>query len=349
GGGGYVPPVTPPVLPPGLGCTEQWLCDEWGECVLGVRTRECVDLYSCGTTYTKPRGAEVCVKAVPTSNATIETPLAIINLPQLEDLYRLFLRNMVDLLLIGLLVALFLALYLQREETAQEHEARVFTESTEEILVPTEFLTLADMVLYEVFKGAPDPHVWEWLNKRFPPLVVRTCRLALLDASTDLKKGTVTHDLVLRIHQQFNYINYKLFVQTVRAMAQSRILDIPVRLIIQRDVNQAVNTQAVVEDVRVRAKQPGGDKLPIQTVTLRNIDDVKDALAMLRSGPGAIIINIKPLAKQDLKLVKKAVQLLKRTAEITGGGALGMGVDYIIVTNEIPIEKFKGGIKHGTT
>ncbi len=41
-------------------CNEVWVCGQWGECVDGERTRDCVDQNSCGTNENKPRTTESC-------------------------------------------------------------------------------------------------------------------------------------------------------------------------------------------------------------------------------------------------------------------------------------------------
>lgn len=41
-------------------CEEEWICEDWGECVNGTRTRECRDTRLCGTTEDKPLTEESC-------------------------------------------------------------------------------------------------------------------------------------------------------------------------------------------------------------------------------------------------------------------------------------------------
>ncbi len=49
-------------------CTEIWQCSPWGECVDGIKTTECVDLNSCGTTENKPNTEITCVEAAVAGN-----------------------------------------------------------------------------------------------------------------------------------------------------------------------------------------------------------------------------------------------------------------------------------------
>lgn len=44
-------------------CTENWECGNWGYCIPGVdpqQTRDCVDIYTCGTTVSKPSISRPC-------------------------------------------------------------------------------------------------------------------------------------------------------------------------------------------------------------------------------------------------------------------------------------------------
>ena len=41
-------------------CSEAWVCGQWGDCIDGEKTRDCVDQNSCGTTANKPRTTESC-------------------------------------------------------------------------------------------------------------------------------------------------------------------------------------------------------------------------------------------------------------------------------------------------
>ncbi len=44
----------------GIDCTEDWVCGAWSDCVDGIRTRDCADLHSCGTTVSKPPTTRNC-------------------------------------------------------------------------------------------------------------------------------------------------------------------------------------------------------------------------------------------------------------------------------------------------
>ncbi|MEK6826105.1 MAG: hypothetical protein AABX90_00575, partial [Nanoarchaeota archaeon] len=41
-------------------CTENWICEDYGECINGVKTRECYDLNGCGTAERMPVNEEEC-------------------------------------------------------------------------------------------------------------------------------------------------------------------------------------------------------------------------------------------------------------------------------------------------
>lgn len=44
----------------GGGCSPDWVCDEWSECVDGKQTRTCRDLNRCGTPIRKPDESRAC-------------------------------------------------------------------------------------------------------------------------------------------------------------------------------------------------------------------------------------------------------------------------------------------------
>lgn len=58
GGGGSTPAIVPASSPET--CTESWICEEWTECIDGVKTRTCSDFYACGTALSKPEETESC-------------------------------------------------------------------------------------------------------------------------------------------------------------------------------------------------------------------------------------------------------------------------------------------------
>jgi hypothetical protein len=41
-------------------CKESWVCSQWGDCVDGLQTRECIDENNCGTTENKPSETQTC-------------------------------------------------------------------------------------------------------------------------------------------------------------------------------------------------------------------------------------------------------------------------------------------------
>lgn len=42
------------------GCVELWTCGEFGDCISGLKTRECYDIHSCGTDVKKPEFTQGC-------------------------------------------------------------------------------------------------------------------------------------------------------------------------------------------------------------------------------------------------------------------------------------------------
>ncbi len=58
-------------------CFENWVCDDWSECVNTKQTRECTDLNSCGTTKLKPKTEQDCIYTPkPLPKAAAEEPPA---------------------------------------------------------------------------------------------------------------------------------------------------------------------------------------------------------------------------------------------------------------------------------
>jgi len=43
-------------------CTENWQCDQWGSCINGQQTKNCVDSNNCGTTNSKPAISQACIQ-----------------------------------------------------------------------------------------------------------------------------------------------------------------------------------------------------------------------------------------------------------------------------------------------
>jgi hypothetical protein len=69
-----------------LGCTEDWLCSEWGACSQEeLQTRTCIDLNECGTAVYKPSEMQVCSYDNPVTEdiiqriETLESEVSTIN------------------------------------------------------------------------------------------------------------------------------------------------------------------------------------------------------------------------------------------------------------------------------
>ncbi|MEM7825099.1 MAG: hypothetical protein QXO27_03960, partial [Candidatus Aenigmatarchaeota archaeon] len=51
--------VEPPIETP-RGCVENWQCTDWSECSNGVKTRSCIDINNCNTSFNKPVESQNC-------------------------------------------------------------------------------------------------------------------------------------------------------------------------------------------------------------------------------------------------------------------------------------------------
>lgn len=52
-------------------CTEDWRCSSWSECIDGIESRTCNDLYDCGTTELKPVEARECAERIESSGGDV--------------------------------------------------------------------------------------------------------------------------------------------------------------------------------------------------------------------------------------------------------------------------------------
>jgi hypothetical protein len=56
------------------GCTEDWLCVKWSDCIDGIQTRKCIDKNNCGTFYSKPAESQVCDSKQVSAQQSISSP-----------------------------------------------------------------------------------------------------------------------------------------------------------------------------------------------------------------------------------------------------------------------------------
>ena len=45
-----------------LPCQEDWVCEQWGECSLGIQARKCADWNECGEYESEPRLRRDCIE-----------------------------------------------------------------------------------------------------------------------------------------------------------------------------------------------------------------------------------------------------------------------------------------------
>jgi SepF-like predicted cell division protein (DUF552 family)/uncharacterized membrane protein YgcG len=341
GGGGPFPPVgppTPPYVPPSLMfCDEDWTCGPWSGCTSGIETRDCIDQNGCGTDDLKPAVAETCEMPPvikPEQHIVVEVPGLI-------ELFRRSLTAIAGILLSGLVLAMLLGMFFERRAIVPvRHEAHVLARNKNDVLVARELLLMAEKALEEIFTGEPDEKLWRKLYRKYPPLVVRVCRLALVGIGADGTDTKKREPIVVAEH--YDYMDYRTFVAAVRALAVSKLTG---ETLIKEDPKKP--TRKLSQDDQVVEEYPEviasenphePDRIPLRTMELAKMQDLKRALAELREGPGMLIIDISKFRSQGADALRLAIKQLKRVADITEGGIIGMGADWIVVTNEIRVE-----------
>ncbi len=70
-------------------------------------------------------------------------------------------------------------------------------------------------------------------------------------------------------------------------------------------------------------------------------EDVKPVLDFIREGSSICLIKIKPLKNSDISELKRAINKIKKVAEVVGASVLGMDEDYVIITPSF-VKVFKG-------
>lgn len=68
------------------GCTPNWTCTGWSDCVSGVQTRTCTDVNNCNTSIDKPEESRTCELANPCENISDSNIKAECNVIFLENI-----------------------------------------------------------------------------------------------------------------------------------------------------------------------------------------------------------------------------------------------------------------------
>ena len=103
-------------------CNERWICEEWGDCSNGQRTRTCVDQNNCGTAYYMPGETTTCIIEKPAAGQAITPPEPIqapppVYKPEEPEIKKSQLLAALPFITYGLIILLTIALlvYLIRE------------------------------------------------------------------------------------------------------------------------------------------------------------------------------------------------------------------------------------------
>jgi SepF-like predicted cell division protein (DUF552 family) len=343
-------PVEPEVP---VECSEEWYCHDWSECGENTtRTRECVELNACNTTVYKPIESEACEvpEVVVIEEPTTEVPLSF-------GAYGIPLKTYLGILAIITTLVLFLVMYVeQRRRVVIDEDAKVFATTTETILVPAEFMEMASKMIDDVLSKKPTSRFWKARYNKYPPLVVRAVRLAILEESTNLKDKQLNVTHLTYQTSDYHYIGYKTFLMMVRGLARQKILGVDAHKIEQKStplstiVRFKKKNETIVnegDELLIREVAVDPEKVPVHTMEIAFLKDVKNVIEVLRQGPGVIIVDIEMIKQNNVDDARKAIKMLKRTASATNGGVLGVGENMVIVTNDVAVMKQYQNKKNG--
>ncbi len=72
------------------------------------------------------------------------------------------------------------------------------------------------------------------------------------------------------------------------------------------------------------------NKVIVRSFILKEFEDVKEILNILRKGQTVCLLNIKPLKDKDLPELKRAINKLKKTCDAVEGEIAGFGEEWIV-------------------
>ena len=82
--------------------------------------------------------------------------------------------------------------------------------------------------------------------------------------------------------------------------------------------------------------------LVVRTFIIKEFEDIKEVLDMLRRGRTIALVNIKPLKDKDIVELKRAINKLKKTCDAIEGEIAGFGEDWLVATpSSVRIHKTK--------
>jgi SepF-like predicted cell division protein (DUF552 family) len=215
------------------------------------------------------------------------------------------------------LLVIIACIFLYKRKTTEEDPlpttARIVGDQ-DTLLLQTYTLEHGKIIIVEAQKGLNHDQ-WRALEAAYSPWLVNVCKTAM--------KKAAKHPTKEQVLPEADYISATVLMQQLVSFASEQ-LDAPV--------------------THEKSEVPEKKGLPIKQMTLTK-DNVSTIIDELRQGQRMLIINIASVeSEEDLK---RALKLIKRTAEAQEGSVLGLGTDWLVATHAIPI-KTQGGEMHGT-
>jgi SepF-like predicted cell division protein (DUF552 family) len=348
GGGGSSHPTPPPTS-----CIANWHCVDVGGCIHGLQERDCVDYNDCNDVLGKPSTVILCeeIKLVPpqpeekppveqqiTQRPEIEIPAPIVPAVKTAttnvvdehtityQLFRIALTSvLLPLLLFVILGALLgVGLMLRRREPEEEFFGTELLHDTTSY-VPYGLVVEA----YDVLEAMRDGAEKDELHSH-TPFVVHVCGHALDEAKANLETGKMP--TILNLEGHIDWITARAYSRVVRMMAAAMIAGIPI--VISADGHKRVvevkeDEQPVVEDYPEIKGATTISKSEIKPFTVKDADDLHEALAILREGNTMLLIDMK--AKQHEQ--KTFIAAIKRATEAHAGGVISIDGKFIAVSD----------------
>lgn len=199
-----------------------------------------------------------------------------------------------------------------RQEEPLPETARIVGDQ-DTMLLQTYTLEHGKFIITEAQKGL-NHEQWRELEAEYSPWLVQVCKTAMKKAAKHPTKEAAL--------PESDYISATVLLQQLISFASEQ-LDAPA--------------------THEKSEVPEKKGLPIKQMTLTK-DNVSTILDELRQGQRMLIINIAEVEREDD--LKRALKLIKRTAEAQEGSVLGLGTDWLVATHAIPI-KTQGGELHG--
>lgn len=84
----------------------------------------------------------------------------------------------------------------------------------------------------------------------------------------------------------------------------------------------------------------------VRSFSLKEFDDVREVLKVLRTGKYVVLVDLKPLKENDVIDLRRAVNKLKAVAAEISGDIVGLSGNWVVVTpHPITIEKTPASVQ----